>query len=186
MKDSNVQLPAAIRTTLVITVCLLSALALAAVVAIRSDRVRCLRVLTGSMNPTVPAGSLVAGSHITAGDVRVGDIVMFAPPPPYRAPGGDPIAHRILRVASRHGDRYLTTKGDANPVADPWLIDANRTTLYRVQWHSAAAGTAIGEAHKWGPASAAALLVIPVWLTGMRRLGRGTKGRHGRTPQEAW
>lgn len=180
------QLPAAIRTTVVFTVCLLAALALAALVAIRSDRVRCLRVLTGSMNPTVATGSLVVGTRVTATGVRVGDIVMFAPPPPYRAPGGAPIAHRILQVASRHGDRYLTTKGDANPVADPWLIDANRTTLYRVQWHSAAAGTVLGDAHKWGPASAAALLVVPAWLAGIRRLNRGTRGRHRRTAREAW
>ncbi|MDQ1748092.1 MAG: signal peptidase [Frankiaceae bacterium] len=172
------QLPAAVRTTLVITVCLLAALALAAVAAVRTDRVRCLRVLTGSMSPTVPAGSLVAGTRISAAGVRVGDIVMFVPPPPYRAPGGDPIAHRIVRIASRHGDRYLTTKGDANPVADPWLIDAKHSTLYRVQWHSATAGTALGAAHKWGPASAAGLLVVPAWLAGMRRLNRGTKGRH--------
>ena len=179
------QLPAPIRTTAVITICLVAALALAAVVAVRSDRIRCLRVLTGSMNPTVPAGSLVAGTRINAGAVQVGDIVVFVPPPPYRAPGGAPIAHRILHVASRQGDSYLTTKGDANRVADPWLIDANRTTLYRVQWHSEAAGTVIGDAHKWGPASAAALLVVPAWLAGMRRLTRGAKGRHRRPAQQA-
>lgn len=178
-------LPAAIRNAIAITVGLVAALALAAVVAVRTDHIRCLRVLTGSMSPTVPAGSLVVGTRVTPAGVRVGDIVMFVPPSPYRAPSGDPIAHRIVGVASRRGARYLTTKGDANAVADPWLIDANHTTLYRVQWHSADAGAVLGNAHKWGPASAAALLVIPAWLAGIRRLSRSTTGRHRRTIAES-
>lgn len=173
-------LPATLRTIATVLACLVATLALAAVLAVRTDRIRCLRVLTGSMSPTVPAGSLVAGPRVSADRLRVGELVMFVPPAPYRTPGDHPIVHRIVRITSPHVDRYLRTKGDANPVADPWLIDANRTTLYGVRWHSLRAGEVFGATHKWGPASAAVLLVVPAWMAVMRRLVGRPAGRHRR------
>ena len=180
------QIPAAMRTTAVLVACLVAAGALAVGLAVRTDQVRCLRVLTGSMSPTVPAGSLVVGTPVTARAVHIGDVVMFVPPPPYRTPGGAPVVHRVAHVTSTHGFRYLTTKGDGNPVADPWLINATRTTLYRVRWHSARAGEVLGRTHKWGPGSAAILLVLPAWFAGMRRLHTGSgRGRHRRGARQA-
>jgi hypothetical protein len=124
---------------------------------------------------------------VNAEHVRVGELVMFVPPAPYRTPGDHPIVHRIVRITSPHQDRYLTTKGDANPVADPWLIDADRTTLYGVGWHSLTAGDMLGVAHRWGPAGASVLLVLPAWMAGMRRLNRAPSGRHrGSTGAARW
>ncbi len=171
-------LPSALRTVAVLLACLVATLSVAAVVAVRTDRIRCLRVLTGSMSPTVPAGSLVAGPRLSADDVRVGELVMFVPPAPYRTPGDHPIVHRVVRITSAHHDRDLTTKGDANPVDDPWRVDAGRTTLYGVGWHSLRAGEVLGAVHRWGPASASLLLVVPAWMAGMRRLSNGPAGRH--------
>ncbi|MGZ4591060.1 MAG: signal peptidase I [Actinomycetes bacterium] len=175
------------KTAVVVAACAVAVGALTIVLAVRADQVRCMRVLTGSMRPTVPAGSLVVGTPQPASGVRVGEVVMFVPPPPYRAPGGSPIVHRVYRVSSKHGHRYLTTKGDGNPVADPWLLDADRTTLYRLRWHSLRAGAVLGIARRWGAAAAASLLVVPGWMAGMRGLGVGSsRGRHCRTARQPW
>ena len=72
-------------------------------------------VLSGSMRPTVSPGDLAITQGVPKGSLRVGDVIVFTPPD-----GTQPVLHRI---ASREGD-VLTTKGDANSVADPWRITA--------------------------------------------------------------
>lgn len=80
-------------------------------------------VLSGSMLPTVSPGDLAITQGVPAGSVQVGDVIVFAPPD-----GTQPVLHR---VASREGDA-LTTKGDANSVADPWRITLAGSTGYRL------------------------------------------------------
>ncbi|HUO47480.1 MAG TPA: signal peptidase I [Acidimicrobiales bacterium] len=72
-------------------------------------------VLTGSMRPTFAPGSAVISRTIPVTAVKSGMIVIFVPP------GHDAsYAHRVLTVSGPAGDRIVTTKGDANPGADPW------------------------------------------------------------------
>lgn len=66
-------------------------------------------VLTGSMEPAVPKGSLVVIARF--GGWRVGDVVL------YRA-GGALVLHRIIE----EGDGVFRTKGDASQSRDPWLV----------------------------------------------------------------
>jgi signal peptidase len=76
---------------------------------------------TGSMSPTIPAGSLAVVQQIPAADIRVGDVVTVD------RPGRLPITHRVTSVSGfggggdgdGGGERVVTLKGDANPVADP-------------------------------------------------------------------
>jgi signal peptidase len=84
---------------------------------------------TGSMSPTIPAGSLAVVQQIPAADIRVGDVVTVD------RPGRLPITHRVTSVSGSGGgddgdggdggddggggERVVTLKGDANPVADP-------------------------------------------------------------------
>jgi signal peptidase len=70
------------------------------------------------MVPTLGVGSLVFERGVPASSVKVGDIITFNDP---YVPG-KLVTHRIIRIAKTdHGLAYRT-KGDANPVRDPWTI----------------------------------------------------------------
>jgi signal peptidase len=72
-------------------------------------------VLTGSMRPHYPPGTLVVVKPVDPRDVRVGDVVT------YQLESGKPevVTHRVVRVAtSLDGHTTFTTQGDANDVPD--------------------------------------------------------------------
>ncbi|WP_300641267.1 signal peptidase I [Nocardioides sp.] len=72
-------------------------------------------VLTGSMSPAYPAGTLVVVRPVALADVRVGDVVT------YQLRSGEPTVatHRVVGVGwTADGEKVLTTRGDANSVAD--------------------------------------------------------------------
>ncbi|MDR1807583.1 MAG: signal peptidase I [Propionibacteriaceae bacterium] len=87
-------------------------------------------VMSGSMEPTLPVGSLVFTQTVDAADVAVGDIVMV---PQH---GGDGVVtHRVVDLAPADAGRVtLTLRGDANPASDvgPYTVravDKHRFTL---------------------------------------------------------
>lgn len=72
-------------------------------------------VITGtSMTGTIDYGSLAFEDVVPVGDLRVGDIITYQPPP--GAPVDEMVTHRIIRI---HGDEFRT-QGDAVPQPDPW------------------------------------------------------------------
>lgn len=79
--------------------------------------VQFLRVLSPSMVPALPVGDVVVVRHMPADQVSIGDVVVLRTPRE-----GAPYIHRITRI--ERDDRGLTvyTKGDANPVEDPWAV----------------------------------------------------------------
>lgn len=79
-----------------------------------------LVVRSGSMEPTIPTGSVVFYRHIAAAKVHVGQIIVFSKP-------GDPserVTHRVYRIANGPTGRYFVTKGDANGAPDAWRVPA--------------------------------------------------------------
>ncbi|WP_295786988.1 signal peptidase I [uncultured Microbacterium sp.] len=73
-------------------------------------------VLTGSMQPGMPPGTLIAVRPTSIDDVRVGEVVT------YQIRSGDPavVTHRVVgTTSSTGGDRLLITRGDANNTDDP-------------------------------------------------------------------
>ncbi|WP_136585503.1 signal peptidase I [Microbacterium hydrothermale] len=73
-------------------------------------------ILTGSMRPGMPPGSLIAVKPVAFDEVRVGDVVT------YQIRSGDPavVTHRVVgTTSSTGGDRLLITRGDANDLDDP-------------------------------------------------------------------
>lgn len=73
-------------------------------------------VLTGSMRPHLPPGTLVIIKPVDVKDLTVGDVVT------YQLESGKPavVTHRITKISTDlTGSRLFTTKGDANNVADP-------------------------------------------------------------------
>ncbi len=71
-----------------------------------------MTVISGSMEPTLRAGSVVVTSPVE--NYKVGDIITFRT-------GGDrtpPTTHRIKDVKVEGGEMLYITKGDANPTED--------------------------------------------------------------------
>lgn len=78
---------------------------------------------TGSMEPTIPTGSLAVVHQIPADEARVGDIVTVD------RPGQLPITHRVTSVTpAPSGMTSITLRGDANPTDDvaPYLVKTVR------------------------------------------------------------
>ncbi|ALX65557.1 signal peptidase I [Microbacterium sp. XT11] len=82
---------------------------------------------TGSMSPTIPAGSVALVQRIPASEVAVGDVVTVA------RPDALPITHRVTSVAAGpvDGARVITMKGDANDVADPAPYTVSEVRIVR-------------------------------------------------------
>lgn len=72
----------------------------------------------GSMEPTIPLGSLVIVRAGPIDQIRPGDVVTL------RLNGDALVTHRVVRVAELADGRYLETKGDANGDPDPVLVPA--------------------------------------------------------------
>jgi signal peptidase len=70
-------------------------------------------VLSGSMEPAIPTGSVVVSRPVAAEDVREGDIILFA-----SVAGNSLTTHRVFKVESSGGGPHFVTKGDANKGAD--------------------------------------------------------------------
>ncbi|MDQ0574512.1 signal peptidase I [Agromyces albus] len=69
---------------------------------------------TGSMTPTIPAGSAALVREIPASEVEVGDVVTVD------RPDALPITHRVVAIEGTGAVRELTLRGDANPTDDPF------------------------------------------------------------------
>ncbi|SDQ63991.1 signal peptidase I [Microbacterium sp. cf332] len=82
---------------------------------------------TGSMSPTIPAGSAAVARGIPAADIRVGDVVTV------ERTGKLPITHRVTGVETvpdgSAGMRRITMRGDANAVEDPAPYDVERVRV---------------------------------------------------------
>lgn len=75
-------------------------------------------VLTGSMRPGLPPGTLVVAKPVDPADIGVGDVVTV------QLRSGEPVyvTHRVVEVQQRlDGKTQFVTKGDDNDVADSEL-----------------------------------------------------------------
>jgi signal peptidase I len=99
-------------------------------------------IVSGSMTGTYDRGSLVLDQVVPTASLRVGDVITYRPPA-----GAGPeelVTHRIHAIArGPHGERVLRTKGDANPVADPWTFTLPRPTQAKVRAGIPYAGFAV-------------------------------------------
>ena len=75
-------------------------------------------VVSGSMEPTIPTGSLILTKGVETKDLRSGDIIAFTSP----TDANKTITHRIESVSSN--GQSFTTKGDNNGSADAWVVSA--------------------------------------------------------------
>ena len=78
-----------------------------------------LTVLTSSMEPKLPPGTLVVVKPVPFDDIRVGEVVT------YQLRSGEPelVTHRVIeRALAADGTVTLITKGDNNAVPDPAAV----------------------------------------------------------------
>lgn len=100
---------------------------------------RTFTVLSGSMEPTIPTGSMIFDREVDASQLARGDVVTFHPP-------GHPdklVSHRVVRVEETKQGSFLVTRGDANGVADDWRIPAQGNGL-RYEFHVPYLGYVVG------------------------------------------
>ena len=104
----------AVRLVVTALVLLLVAPMVAAVALPRLTGGAALNVLSGSMTPTFPVGSLLFVRPVTPEEVEVGDVITFQNGP------DDPrfTTHRVVGITHDEGNATFTTKGDANKGAD--------------------------------------------------------------------
>ena len=154
------------------------AICIAVVVAAVGFHVTLIMFKTGSMEPTIPTGSLAVVHEIPASEVAVGDIVTVD-----RA-GDLPVTHRVTSITGTGATRSITLRGDANTTDDaaPYVVESVRVVWWWVPgwaqvivWFSnpvVLGGLTVG---------ATALVTWAFWPRdtghGRRRAARATHGR---------
>jgi len=137
-----------------------------------------LTVLTSSMAPDYPPGSLIVTKPTPVDDIRVGDVIT------YQIESGKPavISHRVItRSISTDGDTTFVTKGDNNAVADTDPVRAVQVkgtlwyTIPLLGWvNTAVAGESRGILV---PLVAGSLFAYAAWLFLSAFFGRRTRRR---------
>lgn len=140
---------------------LLIVLVLAAVVIVvpRIAGATPLTILTSSMEPSLPPGTLIVVRPVDPVELAVGDVVT------YQIRSGEPavITHRVIAISeSTIGERSFQFKGDNNSDPDPDLVVPDQ--IQGRVWYSVPfigfANTAMGgDARSWVIPAAAVLLL---------------------------
>jgi len=125
-------------------------------------------VLSGSMRPGIQPGDVEILRQVPSSELRVGQILAFHPPH-----DSFTVSHRVTALHQHHGT-WVTTKGDANNVADPW--GDVRIASHEV-WIVSAVVPHAGYLSVWVKTPVPHLLVIiaivsSVWLLAIERIWR--------------
>lgn len=113
-------------------------------------------MLSGSMRPAYPLGSVVLAERVPLAALQRGDVVLFSPP---WAPG-QTYAHRIIALRRVAGVTTIRTKGDANSVADPAPVRLTGRFVYEAR----AAVPVVGYVAVWAHSSAGELELAAIAL----------------------
>jgi len=137
-----------------------------------------LTVLTSSMEPTLPPGTLVVVRPTPVRDIAVGDVMTFQLTP------GDPtlVSHRVVEVQSlSNGETRFVTKGDNNDQADAEPVTQEQvkgTVWYSIPWIGHLSVALGGDARAWlFPVAGIGLLLYAGGLFISALVGRARKAR---------
>ena len=139
-------------------------IALVVIIIPRLTDATTLTVLTGSMEPKLPPGTLLVVKPEPTDLIRVGDVVTYEP---NANDANDVISHRVTAIRiGTDGSRVFTVKGDANNTAD---APVQSKQIVAVLWYSV---PLLGWVNAWIsgvraawmiPTAAAALLLYAAW-----------------------
>jgi signal peptidase len=127
---------------------------------------RALTVLTSSMEPGYPPGTLVVVAPTAPDDIRIGDVLT------YQLESGKAtlVTHRVIEIgtSTADGTRTFTTKGDNNdiPDADPVQeVQVVGTVLYAIPYLGYVNTAVNGDLRALiVPVIVGGLLVYAVWM----------------------
>lgn len=74
-------------------------------------------VQSGSMEPTLGVGSLIAVKEMQASEVEIGDVISYKPR------GETVVTHRVVNIENTEEGLMFITRGDANDADDPNPLD---------------------------------------------------------------
>lgn len=116
-------------------------------------------VLTGSMRPAMPPGTLVVVKPVKGEDVAIGDVVT------YQLKSGEPtvVTHRVVAMNSFQGKPIFQTQGDANNAPDEkWVrqVQIRGVAWYAVPYLGYVTSAITGEQRR------IALVVVVTFLLG--------------------
>lgn len=115
-------------------------------------------VLTGSMRPSMPPGSLVVTKEIEPEELRIGEAIT------YQIRSGEPavVTHRIIARTSSSDGVTFTTQGDASPSPDEEEVRPEQirgVVWYTIPLVGYVNGWLTGEQRIWAVGSAVVLLL---------------------------
>jgi signal peptidase len=114
-----------------------------------------LNVLTGSMTPGIPVGSVVIDRPVDPGTLKVGDVATYQ-----KAPGKPEfITHRVVKIDASKNPVLFTFKGDANRGEDVKPVPAT-AIRGKVWFHVPYLGALRDTLHTGGGMAAVAMLVL--------------------------
>lgn len=108
-----------------------------------------MTVLTGSMSPAYPPGTLIIVKPLDAHDIRIGDAIT------YQLESGKPVVvtHRVVAITTGSDGRILfTTQGDANNTADAARVIPEQVrgkVWYSIPYLGYVNSVVNGEARSW-------------------------------------
>jgi signal peptidase I len=113
-----------------------------------------MTVISGSMEPKMPVGSVAMTREVDARSISKGDIVSFR-----RRGSADTTTHRVISVKAEGSQIIFTTKGDANttPDPEPVVVDGR---IHKVEYVVPFAGYAMKYART--PYGLMVLLIVPI------------------------
>lgn len=85
-------------------------------------------LLTNSMAPDFPAGSVVVTIQTSTARIEEGDVIKL----PLPGGHGEHYVHRVVEVLPIVTATTVVTKGDNNPSPDPWTLEILSPTTPRV------------------------------------------------------
>lgn len=87
-------------------------------------------VLSGSMRPGFSVGGVVISERTPLKDITVRDVIVFQNPYKHT----EQMIHRIIKLTRESGGSIkIKTKGDDNPIADPWTILIKTRYVYQIK-----------------------------------------------------
>ena len=100
-------------------------------------------IIGRSMEPTVPLWSVIFARPVNPSDIRTGDVITYQ-----RPDAADmKVTHRVVDVVDDEHGRGFVTRGDANPIRDPYVVRYDGTG-WRVEGHAPHLGWFILQAQR--------------------------------------
>jgi len=95
-------------------------------------------ILSGSMEPAISVGAMIAIEATAPEEIQVGDIIGF------NVEGMDiPVCHRVIEIVDTEVGIGFRTKGDANEEADDWVVQPENLigkVVFNLPWLGYLAG----------------------------------------------